>query len=194
MASRRGAHTAAKKTGSMHFISDAFAPFLVSREGINVLNSTILHLTGSYDLTTIIRQRRLRWLGHVHRMEDGHLPKDIHYDEFYDAPRRTDRPKLRYKDVIERDMVRFHISLQSWEKFSADRKSWRASLSFGYSLSATSCAEKLKKRRAIVDNDGMGHDDDDYDDDDKSFTPHNVETTMQKSLWSGLPMDSTEQN
>ena len=29
-AARRSAHTATKKTGSMHFISDAFAPFLVS--------------------------------------------------------------------------------------------------------------------------------------------------------------------
>jgi len=146
MASRRGAHTAAKKTGSMHFISDAFAPFLVSREGINVLNSTILHLTGSYDLTTIIRQRRLRWLGHVHRIEDGRLPKDILYSEFYNAPRRTGRTKLRYKDVIKRNMADFHISPQSWEALAADRYRWRASLSFGYSLSATSYAEKMEKR------------------------------------------------
>ena len=36
----------------------------------HVPNSTILHLTGSYDLTTIIRKRRLLWLGHHHRMED----------------------------------------------------------------------------------------------------------------------------
>ena len=33
-AARRGAHAAAKKTSSMHFISNAFAPFLVSRGGI----------------------------------------------------------------------------------------------------------------------------------------------------------------
>jgi len=44
-----------------------------------------------------------------------------------------------YKDVIERDMRGFHISLQSWEALAADRNRWRASLTYGYSLSATSC-------------------------------------------------------
>ena len=144
---RRGAHAAAKKTSSMHFISDAFVPFLVSRRD-HVLNLTILHLTGSYDLTTIIRQRRLRWLCHVHRLEDGRLPKDILYSEFYNAPRGTGRPKLCYKDVIKGDIAGFHISPQSWKTLAADRNRWRASLSFGYSLSATSYAEKMEKRRA----------------------------------------------
>jgi len=73
----------------------------------HVPNSTILHLIGSCILTTIIRQRRLRWLGHVHSMEDGRLPKDILYGEFYNAPRRTGRPKLRYKDVIKREYGEF---------------------------------------------------------------------------------------
>jgi len=34
------------------------------------------HLPSMY---TLLRQRRLRWLGHVHRMEDGRIPKDILY-------------------------------------------------------------------------------------------------------------------
>jgi len=113
----------------------------------HVSNSTILHPTGSYELTTVIRQRRLRCLDHVHRMEDGLLPKDILYGEFYNAPRRTGRPKLRYKDVVKRDMASFHISPQSRETLAADRNRWRASLSYGYSLSASSYAEKMEKRQ-----------------------------------------------
>jgi len=81
-------------------------------------------------------------------MEVGRLPKDILYSEFYNVPRRTGRPKLRYKDVIKRGMVGFHISPQSWEALAADRNRWCASLSFGYSLSATSYVEKMEKRRA----------------------------------------------
>jgi len=69
-----------------------------------------MHLAGSYNLTTIMRQQRLRWPSHVHRMEDGRLPKDVLYGEFYNAPRSSGRPKLRYKDVIKRDMASFHIS------------------------------------------------------------------------------------
>jgi len=30
----------------------------------HVPNSTVLHATGSYDLNTIMKQWRLRWLGH----------------------------------------------------------------------------------------------------------------------------------
>ena len=123
----------------------------------HVPNSTILHLTGSYDLTTIIRQRRLRWLGHVHRMEDGRLPKDILYSEFYNAPRRTGRPKLRYKDVIKRGMAGFqslHIHGKHFLPIAADG----VPLSFGYSLSGTSYAKKWRSAELIVD-DGMGHDD-----------------------------------
>ena len=30
---------------------------------------------------TMVSQRRLRWLGHVRRMEDGRIPKDIFYGE-----------------------------------------------------------------------------------------------------------------
>ena len=84
----------------------------------------------------------------AHRIEDCRLPKDILYSEFYNAPRRTGRTKLRYKDVIKRNMADFHISPQSWEALAADRYRWRASLSFGYSLSATSYAEKMEKRWA----------------------------------------------
>jgi len=56
-----------------------------------------------------MRQRRMRRLGHVDRMEGGRLPKDILYGEFYsyNAPRRTGRPMLRCKDVIKRDMLAF---------------------------------------------------------------------------------------
>ena len=73
-------------------------------------------------------------------MEGGRLPKDILYGEFYNATRRTGRPKLRCKDVIKRDMASLHISPQSWEALAADRNRWRASLTYGYSLSATSYA------------------------------------------------------
>jgi len=45
-------------------------------------------------------------------------------------------------------MAGFHISPQSWETLAADRNRWRASLSFGYSLSARSYVEKMEKRRA----------------------------------------------
>ena len=37
----------------------------------------IRYRTGPQGLVTLLQQRRLRWLGHVHRMEDGRIPKDL---------------------------------------------------------------------------------------------------------------------
>ena len=51
----------------------------------------------------MLRQRRLRWLGHVRRMEDGRIPKYILYGELALGRRTTGRPHLRYKDVCLRD-------------------------------------------------------------------------------------------
>ena len=43
-------------------------------------------------------------LGHVCRMEDGRIPKDILYGELATGQRNTGRPHLRFKDVCKRDM------------------------------------------------------------------------------------------
>jgi len=79
---------------------------------------------------------------------DGRLPKEILHGEFYDAPRRTSRPKLCYQNVIVCDIASFHISLQSWEALVADRNRWRASMSDEYSFSATNYVQNMEKRRA----------------------------------------------
>jgi len=47
-------------------------------------------------------------------------------------------------------MVAFHISPQSWETLAGDRNRWRASLSYGCSLSATSCTEKHGEELIVV--------------------------------------------
>ncbi|KAK0133547.1 putative uncharacterized transposon-derived protein F52C9.6 [Merluccius polli] len=79
----------------------------------HVPNSFILEKTGSSDLYTIIRQRHLRWAGHIQRMDDARLPKLLLYGELANAPRKQGRPRLRFKDVIKRDLKYFSINLDS---------------------------------------------------------------------------------
>ena len=47
-----------------------------------VLNNVVLEKAGIPLMYTLLRQRRLRWLGHVHRMDYGRIPKDLLYGEF----------------------------------------------------------------------------------------------------------------
>ena len=52
----------------------------------HVPNASILRLTGATDMFTLLRQRRLRWVGHVYRQVGGRIPKDILYGKLADAP------------------------------------------------------------------------------------------------------------
>ena len=91
-------------------------------------NADVLPRAGIHSVYTLLRQRRLRWLGHVRRMEDGRMPKDILYGELALGRRTTGRPHLRYKDVCIRDMKAVDIDTMSWEGLAADRTKWRSAL------------------------------------------------------------------
>lgn len=93
-----------------------------------VPNTEVLSRAGLPTMFTLLRQRRLRWLGHVHRMEDGRIPKDILYGELMNGKRGTGRPQLRYRDVCKRDMKALDINTESWENLADDRSRWRSTL------------------------------------------------------------------
>ena len=82
---------------------------------VKVTNADVLSRAGLPTMYTLLRQRRLRWLGHVRRMEDGRIPKDILYGELAFGRRTTGRPHLRYKYVCVRDMKAVDIDTMSWE-------------------------------------------------------------------------------
>ena len=91
-------------------------------------NADVLSRAGLPTMYTLLRQCRLRWLGHVRRMEDGRIPKDILYGELALGRRTTGRSHLRYKDVCIRDIKAVDIDTMSWEGLVADRTEWRSAL------------------------------------------------------------------
>ena len=109
-----------------------------------VSNIAILERTGSTSLHLLLCQRRLRWLGHVHRMNDGRIPKDILYGELATGSRPLGRPTLRYKDVCKRDLKLTNISTTNWESLADDRNLWRQAVKGGIRIGE----EKRKKEAA----------------------------------------------
>ena len=93
-----------------------------------VTNADVLSRAGLPIMYTLRRQRRLRWLGHVRRMDDGRIPKYILYGELALGRRTTGHPHLRYKDVCVRDTKAVDIDTMSWEGLAADRTKWRSTL------------------------------------------------------------------
>ena len=82
---------------------------------------------------TLVSQWRLRWLGHVHRIANGPIPKDMLYGELVTGTRTVGRPYLRYSDTCKRDMKLAGIddNTTSWEAAADDRGHWRAVLKAG---------------------------------------------------------------
>ncbi|KAL8601071.1 hypothetical protein ACOMHN_040772 [Nucella lapillus] len=102
-------------------------------------------------LTTGV-QRRLRWLSHVCRMEDGRIPKDILYGELASSKRSVGRPQLRYIDVCKHDLKALDINTESWEDIAANRSRWRCTLhrqlKAGEEQIQTLAEEKRARRKA----------------------------------------------
>ena len=96
-----------------------------------VTNEAVLAHTGSKSMFQTLKVRRLRWLGHLRRMPDGRLPKDILYRELCAGSRGRGRPLLHFKDVVKRDMKALDIAADGWEKLAEDRAKWRQQLHAG---------------------------------------------------------------
>ena len=75
----------------------------------------------------ILKEKRLRWLGHVQRMQEGRIPKYLLYGELATGIGPTGRPKLRYKDVLKRDLKDCDVGV-SRETIAAGRVKWHSSV------------------------------------------------------------------
>lgn len=111
----------------------------------------VLQRAGLKSMVSILRERRLRWLGHVRRMDPGRIPKDLLYGELVEGSRPTGRPRLRYKDVCKKDMKDIGIDIQSWETLAEDRPAWRhavkSSVKKGEDARNVALTEKRERRK-----------------------------------------------
>ena len=96
-----------------------------------ITNQEVLRRVGMSSIHYQLSVRRLRWLGHVHRMGPERLPKDLLYGQLAQGSRGTGRPILRFKDVCKRDLRAAKIELESWESLADKRTEWRTAVTKG---------------------------------------------------------------
>ena len=89
----------------MRSIFAAYDPSSASHWRERIPNTTILERTGAI--------YKPRWSGHVCRMEDGRLPKNVFYGQLLSAPQPAGRLTLRYKDVLKRDLKSLNINTKA---------------------------------------------------------------------------------
>ena len=93
-----------------------------------ITNEEVLRRTGLTTMYFTLSQRRLRWLGHILRMNTERIPKFLLYGELIVGKRNRGRPKLRFKDVCKRDLESLNIGTNDWELLANDRAKWRSTI------------------------------------------------------------------
>ena len=84
-----------KRLNSFHLRSIRRILGISWQDGVS--NAEVLSRSNLPSMFTLLRQRRLRWLGHAYRMEDGRIPKDNLYGELASGRRTKGCPRLRYR-------------------------------------------------------------------------------------------------
>ncbi|KAG7163053.1 hypothetical protein Hamer_G002114 [Homarus americanus] len=93
-------------------------------------------------------KRHLRWLGHVIKMPDHRLPRQILYGKLSHGNCSAGGQKKRYKDLSKTLFKFCNIQLNSQEQLASDRSLWRSTSHRGAETLETSLNQKRATKRA----------------------------------------------
>jgi hypothetical protein len=112
-----------------------------------ITNIEVLQRSGLPTLTSTLHSRRLRWIGHVRRMSNDRIPKQVLFGELSESKRPRGRPKLRYKDVRKNSLCDFDRNHETWESLTVDRFTCRDTLRRGLATSESTQIAKMEEQR-----------------------------------------------
>ena len=98
---------------------------------------------------TTMRKAQTRWAGHVSRMADSRIPKQLFYGELRHGKRKVGGQRKRYKDNLKVYLKDFNIEVDTWESSATDRPAWRNLISKGARLSEERRTETAKEKRKM---------------------------------------------
>lgn len=129
-----------------------------------VPNTEVLSRSGVPGIESFLFSHRLRWAGHVMRMDDNRLPKKIMLSELEQqggkTGREVGRPLLRYKDTLKDTLKKCQLPLESLDEQNQSkyhhpeqdqvkkRQIWRTTIQNGVRLFEKERVEQLIKKRA----------------------------------------------
>lgn len=107
---------------------------IVSKRRDQISNAKLFKLTGMFPLENYVRKYRLRWAGHVSRMDNSRLPKKTLFGALVEGRRGRGRPKKNWMGCLLEDLEYINTGLDyigpgNWVAKASDSVSWRKSIS-----------------------------------------------------------------
>ena len=130
-----------------HFHMCCLRKLLHIRWQDKIPDSEVLQKSGLSSIHTLLMKNQARWAGHLVRMPDSRLPKQLLYGELQEGTRPLGRPKKRFKDSLKSSLKGLGININTWEQQALDRSSWRSCLKSGSSLAEASRLNRLAEKR-----------------------------------------------
>ena len=110
-------------------------------------DTEVLTRAGIPSIHTILQKAQVRWAGHVTRMSDERLPKQLLYGELCNGKLSLGGQKKRSKDTLKKTLTSFNIDMTNWEVCAQDRTLWRSMIHTG---ARTAEANRIAEARKSV--------------------------------------------
>ena len=93
-------------------------------------------------------RNQMRWAGHLIRMDDSRLPKQLFFGELSVGTRPRHKPRMRFRDQVRTNLKRMNLSDDNWQQTCADRDTWRQSIFQGVKSFEEESVARAELRRA----------------------------------------------
>jgi hypothetical protein len=103
---------------------------IVKKKRDEISNEKLFKLTGMCPLEDVIRKYRLRWAGHVRRMDDNRLPKKVLFGEIKGGSKGRGRQKKNWMNCVEEDCAKANVVFSKWTGDAKERVKWQKTISY----------------------------------------------------------------
>ena len=79
-------------------------------------------LTEGADIVRVIKAQRIKWLGHIQRMDQARPTRKL-LDWKPMGTRPLGRPRQRWQDGVREDLKK--LKIKNWKETAKDRRTWR---------------------------------------------------------------------
>ena len=100
-----------------------FGPVIINEEWRSRYNDELYTLYAHETIVQKIKFQRLRWLGHIFRMEEEAPQRKCVFSNPH-GNRGRGRPRMRWMDSVSGDLTKLRVK-STWKQKAADRDEWR---------------------------------------------------------------------